>query len=543
MKLPTPKVLSLLAAILCMNLSYSLSQTKLLPNAELARIIYETLAIAPDTSNIQNGSAVLDALINQLVTLKPLGGLNPKTVSPAVLEAVVLSSTQLAKPSNQNTAPFRIVVAGPDQQRYEITSKSPFPAGTRIQLKLTGDNSAVLLKILEQPTNNKTNASSLSNTHSSETATKPAFNNNSAAQTSNKTILSDGVRRNLPLQQPLKNLLPVLQQLASLPEQALPSSTREQIQTLLQYFPKPEQLQQPQAVKQFVRNSGVFLESKLAYAAQSKNTEALLQSPALQKDIKTQLQQLSQQLTQPSATNKPSDAAPSATTTTALHSRPQAPSSSTGTISSTINTTGEPELTQAEKALLGTAAAGVSSSNQQNIQASASTIQDNNLDILLQQLGRQLLASLARTQINQLESLSQRAANNPDAAQAPTNSWVLEIPIQQGQRVDNLELRIDQEEGQENSDGSKQKQWTVMLAFDLHNLGKMSVQLKIVSQSVEATVWSQLQHTHQQVQARINSLQNSLEKIGVKVERVACYHGMPAKDAPNIHQQLVDLHT
>lgn len=532
-----------------MESSYVLSQTNLLPNAELARIIYETLAIAPDTSNKQNRSTVLDALINQLVTLKPLGGLSQKAVSPAVLEAVVLSSTSLSKPSDQSSPSFRIILASPDQQRYEIASKSPLPEGTRIQLKPTGDNSAVLLKILEQPTNNKTPASSLSATNSPEPTTKPNLSNNTA-QATNKIILSDGVRRNLPLQQPLKNLLPVLQQLASLPEQALPSSTREQIQTLLQHFPKPEQLQQPQAVKQFVRNSGVFLESKLAFAAQSKNTEALLKSPALQKDIKTQLQQLSQQITQQSATNKPSDLIPRASHTTnttrqtPIHTQPHALSHSTESTTATIKATGEPlnaELSQAEKGLPGVTP-GPHQSNQQSIQTNATAIQDNNLDILLQQLGRQLLASLARTQINQLESLSQRAANSPDG-QAPTNSWVLEIPIQQGQRVDNLELRIDQEEREGSADSSKQKQWTIMLAFDLHKLGKMSVQLKIVSQSVEATVWSQLQQTHQQVQAQIDSLQNGLEKIGIKVERVACYHGMPAKNAPNIHQQLVDLHT
>jgi len=536
-----------------MESSYLLSQTKLLPNAELARIIYETLAIAPDTSNKQNRSAVLDALINQLVTLKPLGGLSQKAVSPAVLEAVVLSSTPLGKPSGQSAASFRIVLTSQDQQRYEITSKSPLPEGTRIQLKPTDNNSAILLKILEQPTNNKTAATVLANTGSTGLTTKPTLGSNNAAQVTNKTILSNGVRRNLPLQQPLKNLLPILQQLASLPEQALPSSTREQVQTLLQYFPKPEQLQQPQAVKQFVRNSGVFLESKLAFAAQSKNTEALLKSPALQKDIKTQLQQLSQHLTQQPITNRQPTLsnAIAATINTAgttghtpIHTQTHPLSGSTGPVTSTIKVTGDPlntELPQTEKILHGISP-GLNNASQPTVQANNAAIQESNLDILLQQLGRQLLASLARTQINQLESLSQRSANSPDA-QAPTNSWVLEIPIQQGQRVDNLELRIDQEESQENSDNSKQKQWTVMLAFDLHKLGKMSVQLKIVSQSVEATVWSQLQHTHQQVQTQINSLQSGLEKIGVKVERVACYHGMPAKDAPNIHQQLVDLHT
>ena len=133
---------------------------------------------------------------------------------------------------------------------------------------------------------------------------------------------------------------------------------------------------------------------------------------------------------------------------------------------------------------------------------------------MLRQLSGQLLASLARTQLNQLETLATRQQNTPDN-QGPINSWTLEIPIIHGKNIDNLDVRIDQHLVDEEQDGSNkngQDLWTIMLAFDLHKLGKMNVQLKVIDMSVSATVWSQLENTHLEVKREINGLKLNLEK-------------------------------
>ena len=82
-----------------------------------------------------------------------------------------------------------------------------------------------------------------------------------------------------------------------------------------------------------------------------------------------------------------------------------------------------------------------------------------------------------------------------------------------------------------------------MLAFDLHTLGKMNVQLKILDQSVSAKVWSQLEHTHQTVKQQIQGLKGNLEKVGVNVKQVECQLGLPAKSQIPIYNQLVDIRT
>ena len=562
--------------------------------ARLASIITETLARAPDNLRLIS----LESIINQLVPLKPVTGPNHSRVAATIIEAVVLSSSPLLKQKNKQSAEHKVLLQSPNKQQFEITSKTPIPVGTRIQLQINNNDTATLMKVLNAETAqakptiaNTTNTTSTTPGHPAPTRRTdnrelqrqgPVSSSAKSEQTAvpsrtdttaNKAALNTialGVRQTLPQQQPVKALLPVLQQLAQNPHPDLPKSVTAQIQSLLQQFPKPEQLQHPKLLKQTLRNSGVFLESKLAFAAASKNTQALLKSPALQLDTKTQLQKLSKQVDQlqqrptqsdkqttaqrplpnsatstepapktgPEVASKPVlseriQAAPVLPGQTSTSSRP-ASNQTTAAVATNANDSDTPATTNPAQAS--------TTATQSSVQAAASTARESNLDIVLQQLGRQLLASLARTQLNQMESLVNRASNTPDS-QGPTNSWVLELPIIHGQNVDNLELRIDQEENQQTEGNAKEKQWTVMLGFDLHQLGKMSVQLKIVGTSVSATVWSQLQHTHNEVQEQIDTLQKGLEKIGVNVERVSCYHGLPSKDAPQIHQQLVDLHT
>ena len=82
-----------------------------------------------------------------------------------------------------------------------------------------------------------------------------------------------------------------------------------------------------------------------------------------------------------------------------------------------------------------------------------------------------------------------------------------------------------------------------MLAFDLHALGKMNIQLKVIEKSVSATVWSQLENTHREVLREITGLKTNLEKIGVNVKHVDCQLGLPPKQNIPIYKQLVDIRT
>lgn len=168
---------------------------------------------------------------------------------------------------------------------------------------------------------------------------------------------------------------------------------------------------------------------------------------------------------------------------------------------------------------------------------------DDNTDVLLQQLGKLLQSSLARTQLNQLESLQQRAGTPSDSQPNP-NSYVLEIPIVHHKHIDNLRLQINEETVAGGSRQSKtHKVWRVMLGFDLHALGKLSVQLHLSGKAVNATLWSQLAGTHALVQQHVDDFQKGLSSIGVTVQRVDCQLGTPPAALTQWHRQRVDLHT
>jgi hypothetical protein len=480
----------------------------------------------------------IDSLINQLVPIKSLDVTGSPLLKPQVIEAIVLSSTDLTKSiTNKAESSFQVTLSTGKQQ-YQISSEIPLPEGTKLLLKITQDNSALLLKILQQPA-----AQNLSGKTSPQQTpvTSPQI----------KT-LETHMRQALPSQQAIKLLLPLLQNSLQQLSQQTPSrqarGISHSIQQLVKLFPSAEALQQPRNLKQAIHNSGVFLEAKLAKSVQhaatrtnpttrkataplpgnvnlsANNTPTKTKNNvAISGDLKSQLQKLSQQVDKalqpanekPASARKVTSPLPNINNTAAVNDPKK----------EAINIAPELQL------------------KQENFikDAKTSSAPKENLDIVLRQLGKQLLASLARTQLNQLESLSTRAQFNTDN-QGPTNSWVLEIPITHGKHIDNLELLITEEELND-KDSDKEKVWSVMLNFDLHAMGKMSVQLKIVKQSVAATIWSQLQHTHTMVSKQVNELQENLEAIGVNVKTVDCYLGKPPEHLNTIHRQLVDVHT
>lgn len=487
-------------------------------------------------------AVTVDSLINQLIPLKPAAGDNLAALAKAgILEAIVLSSqaadgkaiagkslvnAELLKPSTTTNSDqqFKVRISV-NNQPFELVTKVPIAAGTRIQFSVAQNNLATILNIAsptQTPGQTNTTISPASNTTlnaaplvtgSTKPDVVPAINNRPA--------IEQGIRQALPQQQPLRNLLPLIQQIVQLPPQQIPRELLQNLNTLLQQFPTSQQVQQAKPLQQTLNNNGIFFEAKLAQQPAKGNTPlnpndtTRLASNPINQDVKAILQKLVSQVDKPAAQQ---------TTTTPL----------------TSNTTDGRQALTYNPAALPPMTADIPISTTNSLASS-----EQRVDVLLKQLSNQLLASLARTQLNQLETLAARQANTPDN-QGPVNSWTMELPIVHGKNIDNLELRIDQdliedEDQGETADGKKL--WTVMLAFDLHNLGKMNVQLKVVEKSVSAVVWSQLENTHREVKQQVKSLSQSLEKVGVNVKHVDCQLGLPPKNNLPIYQQLVDVRT
>lgn len=95
-------------------------------------------------------------------------------------------------------------------------------------------------------------------------------------QESTANTLTNALAKSLPQQLPKAELTQLIQSLTTMTnDKNLDIGVRQQIQQLIQSFPSPQNLQTPDAVKQAINNSGLFLESKL-----------LNSTPNLTQDIK-----------------------------------------------------------------------------------------------------------------------------------------------------------------------------------------------------------------------------------------------------------------
>ena len=487
----------------------------------------------------------LDSLINQILPVRAANKAQPPAQTAKLVEAVVLSSTLLKSntSANQKSGQYQVTL-GDGKQQLELVSKQPLPVGTKLLLKLTEDQTAIIQRILERPGSPiRSNSPQPPPAHNEPLLNRPPpTSGETQAPPTKETLiqqqLSQGIKQALPLQDTLSKLAPLLKLLTQTENKTqLPTATQQQLTSLLQILPKPGDLQQPQSLKRALQNSGTFLEAKVDYLAKNNRGPAIANDPAVKNDLKLQLQQALQQVSpnqgdRPAAPGANSGAAASAAALALIPSLLKTAATNAGTTT--------PKTEEPSQPVIPAATAPIT--EQTPVGATTSKSSDESLDILLQQLARQLLASLAKTQLNQLESLAHRAASTGDP-QSPANSWVMELPIINDQSVDNLELRIDQEGGQQDENGKLLKQWTVMLAFDLHQAGRMNVQLKVVKDTVSTTIWSQIRETHKLVEQEVNALKSNLEKIGVNVQQIECFQGLPKDNRPSPDQPLVDLHT
>lgn len=513
--------------------------------------------VAPPQPVDRSMASIIDTLVNQLLPVRTSSTALSAPQQSAVIEAVVLANSPLLQ-TGSGDSQFKVTLAS-GEQRLELTTNLPIPPGATVQLKLAANNLAVVLAITEkagqqttQPLPGQllpilsrganllqastpgqpvpaTNTPLLQTASTLPTSPNPAAGINAEANpiAQQRLVIDQLVRQALPQQQPLRELVPVLQSILTQP-QPLPRALGQALTQLLARFPTPQQLQTPAPLKQAVRDSGIFLESKLSrpQAPANAGPERLgSQAPAAEmtkpgatdnRDLKALIERVLPQLQK--LTGEDGAREPGATSPAA------ALANSYGLPPGIIPTTGH-------------------SPPHNSGHRSAGHTNEQSLDVLLRQLSRQLMASLARTQMHQMDSLTTRQAFTQDP-QSPINTWALEIPILNGNQVENLDLRIEQHQQQDAQQADKRvTAWTVMLNFDLHQSGRMQVQLTIIEKTVSAVIWSQLEKTHQQVQRHIRELQQGFEKVGVLVKKVECQIGIPAADRSPLYRQLVDVHT
>lgn len=308
-----------------------------------------------------------------------------------------------------------------------------------------------------------------------------------------------------PLEQALKQFLPKQTSMSALLANltwinnakattlALPPIVTQLSKKLLNALPERTQISQPGVLKQAVLNSGIFLEnklSKLPIDGSNRLTHSNVYNK-LDSDLKVALLRLigsikqvvaitpKQAQTSPALASVPQQITLPATAPTLPNSRPQA----------------QPSVT----------------ANLANI---------SNVLLLLQELGKQAEASLARTQLHQI-------ASTTNATDTNNNQWALELPVRNNPQVDIFDMVIEDESNPSKEDEDEKHRWSVNLAFDLPGLGPVHSKLQLIENKIVTTFWAERPETRELFKTHQEELLKRYRDNGVDATELHCFQGKP----------------
>ncbi len=256
----------------------------------------------------------------------------------------------------------------------------------------------------------------------------------------------------LPRQQPIPPLLEKLLHLTGgKGNMALPGDVKQAIQSLLTRIPSTENPQFKAQLKEALLNSGLFTEARLLSNSTHSNDLKL----NLLRLFRLLQPLLAQQATVPQAGNPPAEPIP---------------------------------------------AEGF---------ASNATIK------FLNDLLKQLDATLARIQTNQLASLPQD--------EPARQTWQFELPVLHGDKADLFQILINKDHS--TSRDAEEQSWSLTLQVNLPALGPMRVQLTLQGEAISTVIWAELNNTTDLVKAHLSLLQKAYETAGLEVKKLETYQG------------------
>lgn len=344
------------------------------------------------------------------------------------------------------------------------------------------------------------------------------------------------VRDTLPRQQPLAPLFNALARLSAgtAQTQDLAPAIARLAREIFNRLPDSGSIATANGLRQALRDSGLFLETKLAQAstAQPGVPKDDPRSAELTRDIKANLLRLVSVLRENAANSAPgtsrtggpptgatpaatSGTAPTAQLAAALASAaaPRAPLTAPSPDADAPLQRGQPPLPPVAAARLANA---------------------QELALTTRELQRQAEGALARVQLNQLSSL-------PQERQAGME-WLIELPVRREQETDIWNLRIsrDPDRAQGRDAAEQAPGWSVMLAFDLPGIGAMQTRVNLRGEQISAQFFSQTAGVLPLVMEHLPVLQARLRQAGLQVDELSCHHGqIPTPVAP-MRTRLLD---
>lgn len=340
--------------------------------------------------------------------------------------------------------------------------------------------------------------------------------------------VAQALRNVLPQQQPLTPLFSALTRLANTPASAtaLNPAITQLARDLFARLPDISSVSRPNSLQQALRDSGMFLESKLAQSAVSQQPPP--KGEALARDFKANLLRLVHVLRENVANSAP-------TAGRSTPATPTAPQTATALSSQLAST-----LAAATSARLPPGTFTDPSAPLMRGQppmppplAALAQLARSGMPLTPQELLRHVEGALARVQLNQLSSLP------VDRQLAP--EWLFELPVRRDNETDIWSLRISRDQARDkNAAENSAPDWTVMLAFDLPGLGPMQTRVDLRGDQITAQFFSQTQGILPVISEHLPLLKARLQQVGLQVNDLSCHHGQIPAPARQPKTRILD---
>ena len=317
------------------------------------------------------------------------------------------------------------------------------------------------------------------------------------------------LRENIPKQASMEKLTNSLSQLTNNTHsiiKGLPRPIAQQIKKLIEQLPTQINIKNESGLKTAVKNSGIFLESKLLAEVMNKQkpinltqTTTHKHSPDIAKDLKTNLVQLSELITK-------------------YKQEIQKP---------------VPQLIKPAQVIsLFEGAKNLNTNTKLEVRNTIALIDlDTKVDI--ETISKQLESSIARIEVNQSKAVVTHDNQLP--------AWSIEVPVKDKHNIDLLELDI-QHDRNSKPDSEKEKVWSVNLKINFQNKGAVSARLSILDKEVSASLWSEEQTLNDLIDNNLSLLRRRIEKCGLSLGKIVCLAGNPSiKDEHLSANNLINI--
>ncbi|EEF79276.1 flagellar hook-length control protein FliK [Methylophaga thiooxydans] len=385
------------------------------------------------------------------------------------------------------------------------------------------------------------------------------------------TLRSDSPTRAEQIQSYQRRLIPQIDRTAtplatlnkSITEPVLPQAIRQEITRLFQGVTDKTALQQPEAIKQTINNSGVFLESFLKTNPRSVTTgqdfkanllqlaevlkqqvqqpalNRLVDSPDIMKKLPIEVQSALKQL----ATTPQDLRQLPAQVQAALASKGQTPmqlllgllSSLRGATSSSETSLAPLSLTTTQNQNLSGVQAFINARDGQTSQA------QNAVRFVEWQMMRDLLreveSATARIQFNQLSMA--RESDLPNNV----NVWLFDLPVKDKQQLEMLQLRLEQHSP--DLTAGEEAIWQVQLNLETQNLGPMQARISLHKQDIKVVILAEREESATVLSQYLDELNQRLQKLDISISHLSCRQGaispLTTDIQPSQGEHLLDI--